>query len=347
MKPARWVMCLLFVVSLPGCRGCERNDRIMRDQQDPGMDETDPGSETVGGGGVVGWTPPEQGMAGIRSFTLAAVHAADTFFRIDAGCGDRQDGFAFDGSYGCLSSPAVSAHVTRVTGHWFVYEVVETRGSSTRTYFVSDPLNPPGDGCSGCSRQRSDEITPKDRATHTLTTPEDSKEEVLPLVPYGIRLDWQVIPAPRSGEPQWSGEPIYQSDGLMVSTGSPSVDLCRPVLERMSKSSAKSFVVGIRLSQAGWPPPVPSPPLESVLWSDPLPMSVVRKQLGLLKDGPLPVDPGVAQPPDAAERPARDPAADPDPAGDGRADAVSDFGDQRFLAVPVFVQPSRSRSLAV
>lgn len=313
MNRVRWAVALLCLASLPGCRGCGRDDRVivrsgedgLRLPPEPGTSEPTTVETSVGGS-----TPGE------RSFTQVAVHGGEPDFRIDATGDDGQGFLEFDGTYGCLSSRPIRVGVTRITNRWSVYRVVETRGSGTRTYYVSDPLDAPNPGCEGCSHRPEDAV-PEGRAS--ATAPSGRSESTMSLAAFGLQFDWQVIPAPGSGSPQWRERPILRGGGQVIREDGfdAAVHLCRAELDVLAATDATDeaeFVVGVRFMQSNWPRPAPVPELELVLWSKPISMGVVRRQRDVLQDGELPVDPGVTK---AGQfpRPAGDgPRAGPAPA---------------------------------
>jgi hypothetical protein len=282
---------------LPGCRGCERNERRIEPlpKSDPQVEkQAAPPGDSPGDG----WTSGERSLLGVvENVRLVAVHGASVDYRIDHECGPERDKFTLSGDFGCLSSPPILVEVKRISNLWSVFEVSERRGSTTRRYHVTSPEHPPGPGCEGCL------AWPAGLTEGMLPDHEAGlKESAMSLAAFSIRFEWKVVANRPGRAAEWLRAPIVSGESRVVSVdGSPvSVNLCRSQLEAIAASGETAFAVGVRLSQCDWPAGAPDPPLEKLLWAD-LSLDAVKRQLDGLKSDVLPRDPGVTIKPAGAK----------------------------------------------
>lgn len=218
-------------------------------------------------------------------------------FLIAGESGGQADTISFDTQYGCMSAGIV-ASVRERADRWLVYRIKGSSGGKGVEFFVTDPA---GHRCPGAATGRGiGDIPDELRAEEPRSGP---VEFLRSLASYPLQFEWQVIETPSGKrDPVW----LKRNDSRVVLDGGskpselrsdsaqPSINLCRPELEKLKVHGAASYSVGVRLSPLAreWPTDAGSTDFSYVCWSkSPILRTEVERLLGVVVQGELPVEP--------------------------------------------------------
>jgi hypothetical protein len=309
MKPLRLFLSMIFVVSLPGCRGCQSTpaDRPVPVAGVDGNSKSSSGERR--GASTAAGPVLLQPSAGQR----VTVDSAEKFnaylenrrFLIVGESGGQADTISFDTQYGCMSASIV-ASVKERADRWLVYRIKGSSGGKDVEFFVTDPA---GHRCPGAATGRGiGDIPDELRAEEPRSGPVEFPRS---FSSYPLRFEWQVIETPSGKrDPVW----LKRNDARVVLDGGselrsdsaqPSINLCRPDLEKLKVHGAASYSVGVRLSPLAreWPADAGSTDFSYVCWSkSPILRKDVERLLGVVVQGELPAEPPL---------PPANPGADP------------------------------------